>query len=339
MIDFKKVSKVYKRNDGEVKALDRVSLQIPKGEIYGIIGYSGAGKSTLIRLINYLEEPTDGVVSVDGVDLSVYTVDELRKTRQQIGMIFQHFNLLESKTIFDNIALPLILANFDKKRIAERVYELLDFVGLREKAKSYPNELSGGQKQRIGIARALALNPSILLCDEATSALDPETTESILRLLKRINEEYGITIVMVTHEMGIIQKICHQVAVMEDGQVIENGDVIEVFGAPQHPSTKDFVKMIIDDKVPENIQRKAAKKGTRLFTFAYEEQRLNQAIQQAIRRFPCDFNLVFSSLNDIKEQTLGFVTYELSGDDVEVNQAIEFFKNEGHQIKEVMLDV
>src|SRR5699024_306656 len=221
---------------------NKVNLRINKGEIFGVIGFSGAGKSTLVRLINYLERPSSGKVYVEGKSLDTYNNAQLRKVRKDIGMIFQHFNLLQSKTIYQNIAMPLILAKTPKHIIRERVLELLKFVGVEDKEKSYPNELSGGQKQRIGIARALATNPSILLCDEATSALDPQTTDSILQLLKQINEKYKITIVMITHEMSTIQKICHKVAVMEEGRVIEEGEVTKVFSQPKQQATKDFVK-------------------------------------------------------------------------------------------------
>ena len=222
MIEMKGVSKEYIRKEIRTLALNDVSLKVNKGDFFGVIGYSGAGKSTLVRLINYLEQPTAGNVFINGVDLSTYTVGQLRKVRKNIGMIFQHFNLLNSKTVFQNIAIPLVLSKMDKKKIKARVDELLDFVGLADKAESYPNELSGGQKQRIGIARALASNPSILLCDEATSALDPQTTDSILQLLKRINEEYKITVIIITHEMSVIQKVCNRVAVMENGEIIDS---------------------------------------------------------------------------------------------------------------------
>jgi len=242
VITLNNVTKVYKNNGLNITALNDVNLHVQKGEIFGVIGLSGAGKSTLIRTVNFLEKPTKGDVIVAEKSLKKLNVKELRSIRKNIGMIFQHFNLLQSKTIFQNIALPLIL-NKEKKHVIEnRVMELLDFVGLQDKAYSYPNELSGGQKQRIGIARALATNPSVLLCDEATSALDPQTTESILHLLKKINEQYDITILMITHEMDIIKKVCHRVAVMEDGRIVEYGDVKDVFTKPQHETTKRFIR-------------------------------------------------------------------------------------------------
>ena len=223
MIGFEHVSKTFQTKNGPFDALKDVSFEIEKGDIYGVIGYSGAGKSTLIRMVNALETPTSGNVWVEGKDIGTLKQKELRNLRKGIGMIFQQFNLLESKTIYDNVAIALKLNGVSKKDIEKRVTELLDFVELSDKKYSYPGQLSGGQKQRVGIARALANNPSILLCDEATSALDPKTTDSILELLKKINEMLHITIVIITHEMNVIQKICNKVAVMDYGQVVETG--------------------------------------------------------------------------------------------------------------------
>ena len=236
MIRFEHVSKTFQTKNGPFDALKDVSFEIEKGDIYGVIGYSGAGKSTLIRMVNALETPTSGNVWVEGKDIGTLNQKELRNLRKGIGMIFQQFNLLESKTIYDNVAIALKLNGVSKKDIEKRVTELLDFVELSDKKYSYPGQLSGGQKQRVGIARALANNPSILLCDEATSALDPKTTDSILELLKKINEMLHITIVIITHEMNVIQKICNKVAVMDYGQVVETGSVIQVFPIPSRTS-------------------------------------------------------------------------------------------------------
>lgn len=229
MIEFQGIHKEFKHKGKSMVALNDVSLKVERGDIYGVIGYSGAGKSTLLRMVNALEVPTTGKVMVKEKELGALSNHELSQVKKNISMIFQHFNLLESKTVFDNIAIPLILNKVTKKEIQNRVAELLDFVGLSDKKNSYPSQLSGGQKQRVGIARALVTNPEILLCDEATSALDPKTTVSILELLKRINEEFHITILVVTHEMEVIREICNKVAVMEQGQVIESGNVIDVF--------------------------------------------------------------------------------------------------------------
>ena len=253
MIEFQNVSKIFKTKECEVKALENVSLTIEDGDIYGIIGFSGAGKSTLIRTINALEVPTSGKVLVDGEDINALKQSKLRQKRKKIGMIFQQFNLLESKTVYHNIALPLILEKAPKEEIDKKVKEVLRFVELEDKKDVYVSQLSGGQKQRVGIARALTTTPDILLCDEATSALDPQTTESILKLLKKINREMGVTILLITHQMQVVQMICNKVAVMENGQVVEAGSVLDVFGKPQAPVTRRFVQTVVNDQIPESI--------------------------------------------------------------------------------------
>ncbi|MDE5746347.1 MAG: ATP-binding cassette domain-containing protein [Acetatifactor sp.] len=247
------MNKSFSDHKKTVKALQDVSIHVEKGDIYGIIGFSGAGKSTLIRMVNRLEKPDSGSVTVDGQELTNLSGVQLRKIRRKIGMVFQQFNLLESKTVFQNVAIPLILEGADKRRIAKRVQEVLRFVELEDRKDAYVNQLSGGQKQRVGIARALATDPSILLCDEATSALDPKTTESILHLLKRINQEMGVTILLITHQMQVIQMICNKVAVMEEGQIVEHGGVMEVFSHPRMPVTQEFVRTVIRDQIPESI--------------------------------------------------------------------------------------
>ena len=234
MIAIRNVTKEFDVNKQKVTALSDVNFTIEKGDIFGIIGFSGAGKSTLLRMINALEVPTSGHVEIDGVNINGLSFNELRKVRKRIGMVFQQFNLLNAKSVYDNVAIPLILNKVPKSEIDNKVKTLLDFVDLGDKANAYPGELSGGQKQRVGIARALATDPSILLCDEATSALDPDTTESILQLLERVNRELGVTVVIVTHEIDVIQKICNRVVVMEHGKLIERGSVLEVFSIPYH---------------------------------------------------------------------------------------------------------
>ena len=253
MIQLQHISKRFMGPSGPVDALKDVSVHVEKGDIYGIIGFSGAGKSTLIRMVNRLEMPDSGTVTVEGRDLTVLSKSELRKVRRKIGMVFQQFNLLESKTVAQNVAIPLILEGTPKEQIARRVEEVLHIVELDDKRDTYVSQLSGGQKQRVGIARALATDPAILLCDEATSALDPKTTESILRLLKRINREMGVTILLITHQMQVIQMICNKVAVMENGQVVEQGTVLEVFSHPRMPVTREFVRTVINDQIPEGI--------------------------------------------------------------------------------------
>lgn len=237
-IKLEAVSKIYHSSAGEVKALEDINLEIKSGEIFGIIGRSGAGKSSLIRTINRLETPSSGRVLINGEDIALLNEKELVALRRRIGMIFQHFNLLSAKTVFENIALPLKVAGVKREQIKARVNDLLELVGLSEKRKTYPNRLSGGQKQRVGIARALATQPEILLCDEATSALDPETTQNILQLLRDINKEFGITIVLITHEMSVIREIADRALVLEQGKVAELGEVWRVFGAPRHEATR-----------------------------------------------------------------------------------------------------
>ncbi|MFC7440025.1 methionine ABC transporter ATP-binding protein [Laceyella putida] len=259
MIQIEKVSKTYPARDKgpAVTALDGVTLTVDRGDIFGIVGYSGAGKSTLLRLINGLESPTTGKVVVDGKEISNLAERELRKARLKIGMIFQHFHLLWSRTVRENVAFPLEIAGVPKEEIRQRVDELLQRVGLAERAEAYPSQLSGGQKQRVGIARALANQPDILLCDEATSALDPETTASILQLLKEIHREMGITLVLITHEMSVVRQICNKMAVMENGQVVESGTVEAIFSQPKHSLTKKFVQELFaetDDASGEIIE-------------------------------------------------------------------------------------
>ena len=249
MIKVEHTNKTFSGKYGEVHALQDVSIHVEKGDIYGIIGFSGAGKSTLLRL----ETPDSGTVMVHDQDLGGLKKAGLRKLRRKIGMVFQQFNLLDSKTVFHNIALPLILEKAPKDVIEKKVNEVLRFVELEDKKDTYVSQLSGGQKQRVGIARALTTTPDILLCDEATSALDPQTTESILKLLKKINKEMGVTILLITHQMQVVQMICNKVAVMENGKVVEAGSVLDVFGKPQTPVTKRFVQTVINDQIPESI--------------------------------------------------------------------------------------
>ena len=241
MIEVQELCKTFETDEGKVEALQNITLSIRAGEIYGIIGMSGAGKSTLVRCLNYLERPTSGTVSIEGKDLGALSEAELRKTRREISMIFQHFNLLMQKSVIDNICFPLVIGGMKKKEARKRAQELLDIVGLSEKASAYPAQLSGGQKQRVAIARALTVNPKILLCDEATSALDPRTTQSILQLLKEINKNYGITIVIITHEMSVVREICSHVAIIGEGHLVEQGRVSDIFAHPKTPEAKELI--------------------------------------------------------------------------------------------------
>lgn len=321
-------------------ALDHVSLKIEKGDIYGVIGYSGAGKSTLLRMVNSLEVPTTGKVIVKGKELGALSEQALSQTKKNISMVFQHFNLLESKTVFDNIAIPLVLNKVDKNEIRTRVRELLDFVGLADKETSYPRQLSGGQKQRVGIARALITNPEILLCDEATSALDPKTTISILELLKRINEKFHITILVVTHEMEVIREICNKVAVMENGKVIEAGDVIDVFGNPQNDTTKEFVKTVIHDEIPRTIVKelRESTKNKRIYQLKFfGENTTKSLLYELAKKFDVEMNIVFANVTELQGTTLGIFTVAFFGDDAEIDRIYEYVKENEIPIKEVLL--
>lgn len=337
MIELRNVSKTYVRKGLSIEALKNINIKVDKGDIFGFIGFSGAGKSTLIRLVNRLEKVTSGEVLVEGEQLNTYSTSGLRKVRKKIGMIFQHFNLLESKTVFDNIAIPLVLLKRNKREIEGRVKELLAFIGLSDKANSYPNELSGGQKQRVGIARALASNPSILLCDEATSALDPQTTQSILDLLRKINKEYKITILIITHEMSVIQRICNKVAVMEKGEIIEQGNVLEVFGQPQHPTTQSFVRTVIHDAVPESVlQTFEQQESQRIYKLEFIGQVASDpVVHELIRQHDIHVNILFANMTEIQETTIGYMTIQLRGGKHSIQQAVDFIKSKGVHIQEV----
>ncbi|NLY79325.1 MAG: methionine ABC transporter ATP-binding protein [Lysinibacillus sp.] len=326
MIEIKNVSKIFKTKTGELTAVNQVSLTIDKGEIFGIIGYSGAGKSTLIRLLNGLEKPTSGSVIVNGLEISSIKGKELRQARQKIGMIFQHFNLLWSRTVAENIAFPLEIAGVPKQEREKRVNELIELVGLGGRGDAYPSQLSGGQKQRVGIARALANNPEVLLCDEATSALDPETTDSILELLLDINKRLGLTIVLITHEMHVIRKICHRVAVMEAGRVVEQGDVLEVFRNPQADITKNFVMQVSDTRESkESIEQilthyKTGKLVKLIFVGDTSERPI---ISYLIKEFQIDVNIVHGNISQTANGPYGTLIVQLDGDEEKINKALE----------------
>lgn len=311
MIELKNVIKVFGKSENSIHAVNDVSLKINDGEIFGIIGYSGAGKSTLIRMINQLEKQTYGDVLIDGQSISKLSNQQLNQKRQKIGMIFQHFNLLWSRTVLENIELPLELAKVDKKVRKERALELIQLVGLQGREHAYPSELSGGQKQRVGIARALANNPKILLCDEATSALDPDTTDQILSLLKQINEQFNLTIVMITHQMEVVQKICHRMAVMSEGKVVEQGSVKELFEHPVHQVTKRFVQNVETDQTIEELADTLKKKypNGQLLRVSYTGNNAEQPIiAQAIRSVDIPVSIVHSNLTNSSIGLVG-VTY------------------------------
>lgn len=340
MIRFEHVSKTFQTKNGPFDALKDVSFEIEKGDIYGVIGYSGAGKSTLIRMVNALETPTSGNVWVEEKDIGTLNQKELRNLRKGIGMIFQQFNLLESKTIYDNVAIALKLNGVSKKDTEKRVTELLDFVELSDKKYSYPGQLSGGQKQRVGIARALANNPSILLCDEATSALDPKTTDSILELLKKINEMLHITIVIITHEMNVIQKICNKVAVMDYGQVVETGSVIQVFSNPQSDIARRFVGNLIRDVIPEplveSIRRET--RNSRLLRIKLENTDSTEPLLWEInRRFEVETNILYSTINVIQGIVVGIMLVLFIGTDAEIEKAEQYILESKEEYREVTL--
>lgn len=339
MIELQNIRKIFSVKGVEVEALKGINLKIDKGDIFGIIGFSGAGKSTLIRTINYLEQPTSGDVIINNKKLGSLSIKELRNVRKQIGMIFQHFNLLESKTVFENVAIPLILNHTSKNEIENRVNELLEFVGLENKAKAYPNELSGGQKQRIGIARALSTNPLILLCDEATSALDPQTTDSILQLLKRINKEYNITILIITHEMNVIREICNKVAVMEKGEIIEQGDILSVFGNPKEETTKNFIRTVIHDEIPQIIldDINNENRDSKVLKLKFIGENSKKAIlAEACNNFSIQFNILFANFTELQGNILGNLIVELKGERENIEEAYKFIKDKNVRIEEVL---
>lgn len=306
-----------------VRAVDDVTLDIEEGTVVGIVGYSGAGKSTLVRLLNGLERPTEGQVFVKGQDISSLPEGELRKVRGGIGMIFQQFNLLKSRTVFGNVAYPLKVAGWPKDRIKPRVDELLEFVGIADKAGSYPRRLSGGQQQRVGIARALANAPDILLADEATSALDPETTRDVLRLLRRINKELGTTVVVITHEMHVVREICDTVVMMESGRVVEAGPTYKVFADPQSASTQRFVSTAVHGTPePDTVSRLSAAHPGRLVSIGISETAPTPLVAATFERHGVGSSVVFGGVTEIQNKILGTLTYELTGSDAAIDAAL-----------------
>jgi len=329
MISLKNVTKTFDTKSGSVHAVKNVELHVNKGEIHGVIGYSGAGKSTLIRCVNLLERPSEGQVFIKGQEITSLPLNELRETRKGIGMIFQGFNLLKTATVYDNIAIPLKLLGFDKAETKMRVIKYLDIVGLSDKHKSFPNQLSGGQKQRVAIARSLAQEPEILLSDEATSALDPETTESILDLLLKINEELGITILLITHEMNVIQKICDYVYVMEDGNVIEQGTTIELFSRPQEPTTQKFLNTISQRKLSTSLIQQLSLTGavTRL-TFVGESTS-QPLLALTAEKFDVKPNILSANIIELKNGIVGNLVIHLVGEKENIASALQFLREQG----------
>ncbi|EEY89945.1 ATP-binding cassette domain-containing protein [Acinetobacter lwoffii] len=334
MIEFKDISKQYELKGQTLHALNQINLQIPTGSIFGIIGYSGAGKSTLIRLINLLERPSSGRIIINGTDFTALDAKALRQERASIGMIFQHFNLMQTKTVAANIEMPMKLLGWSKAKREKRLEELLDFIDLKHKRHAFPDELSGGQKQRVGIARALANHPKILLCDEATSALDPQTTKSVLQLLKKINEEQGITIVMVTHEMDVIETVCDYVAVMEKGDVIETGSTLQIFSQPQHPTTKNFIQTVLQQHLPVNILNNLENQNhNSIYCLKFLGSSAQETVIQAvIKQFDISLNILFANMTEINGTVIGQMFIQLLGDVQEIQAAIKFLEQHGVQV-------
>lgn len=324
MIKLEGIKKVYKTKRGEAVAVDNVSLQINEGEIYGIVGYSGAGKSTLLRCINLLEKPTEGIVNVDGVKLTELSMRELRKARQSIGMIFQGFHLASSKTAAENIAFSLKVAGVPKGERTERVKELLELVGLSDKADNYPAQLSGGQQQRVSIARALANNPKVLLSDEATSALDPSTKKSILQLLQKINEKLGITIVLITHEMEVVKEVCDRCAVMQEGRVVEEGKTYDIFANPQNNLTKNFIETVLQFSLPRELLEKCS--GT-IVRLQFQGEVANEAVvSDMLQKYSVSGNILHGKVEYIRGEPLGIFIMEINGEKENVREAVGYLE-------------
>ena len=329
MIELAHVSKDFGKGQQQVHAVRDVSLSIDKGEIFGIIGFSGAGKSTLVRCINLLERPTAGTVTVDGKEVTALTAQELRQTRKKIGMIFQHFNLMPSRTVAGNVAYPLRGSGLSKKETADKVMRLLELVGIGDKATASPSQLSGGQKQRVAIARALANDPNVLLCDEATSALDPQTTRSILRLLKQLNESLGITIVLITHEMAVVKEICRRVAVMEHGRVVEQGDVFHVFADPKQEITKSFIHTTsnlqkIEELVAENSPVVQLQPGEVVVRLSYLQKNVSGLLISAVsQKLGISLNIIFADITIVQDAPIGGTVTIIHGARKQITEAME----------------
>ncbi|MBP1971372.1 D-methionine transport system ATP-binding protein [Virgibacillus natechei] len=329
MIELKNINKSFGVGKTEIEAVKNINIHVGKGEIFGVIGFSGAGKSTLLRMVNLLEKPTSGEVNINGKNLLRLNEKELGNTRKKIGIIFQQFNLLSSYNVFDNVAEILRMNRVPKKEIQQKVEELLALVGLDDKSKQYPAQLSGGQKQRVGIARALAMDPEILLCDEATSALDPQTTDSILELLLSINKKLGLTIVLITHEMEVIKKTCDRVAVMDKGEVIEQGSVLDIFSHPQQVTTKNFLRNLYDDTITEEMMENLQGFGhSYILRLAFRgDSALDPVLHVISSKYSVVTNIVHGSINYLKGIPLGILMVHISGDYDQMKQAITYLND------------
>jgi D-methionine transport system ATP-binding protein len=355
MIKIEGVSQRFHGAQGAIEAVRDVNLEIRKGEIFGIIGRSGAGKSTLVRAINLLNRPSAGRIVVDGKDLTALSAEALRDARREIGMIFQHFNLLSSRTVAANIALPLELAGTPKAEINQRVEALLELVGLQAQRDRYPAQISGGQKQRVGIARALANNPKVLLSDEATSALDPETTRSILALLQKINRELGLTIVLITHQMEVIKDVCDRMAVMDAGAIIEQGNVIDIFRRPSHAVTRALIGDVIAQALPPGVLKRLRERLLKsdastnshpsvdpdactdhLFRLAFTGSAVDQPLlSEVVRKFDLDFNILHGQIEEIQGQAFGSLAILANGSAANIAAAMQYLQEQNVVIEEL----
>lgn len=324
MIKFENVSVTFNTKKATVHAVRNVSFEVNRGEIFGIVGTSGAGKSTLLRTVNLLEKPGSGKVNVDGVDITLLDKQSVRKVRQKIGMIFQHYNLIHTKTVYENVSFPMKIYGKSAEDISKRVPELLEIVGLSDKTQVYPGQLSGGQKQRVGIARALANESHLLLCDEPTSALDLETTKSILGLIRDINKKYGITVLLISHEMDVIKNICSRVAVMSAGEVVELDDVYNIFSNPRHEITKQLVKNSLNLEIPDGILGDI--KGKLVKIIYRGSSALNPVLANAIRKYPGDINILHGRIEYIGDQPLGILLVNINGENNDVANIIHYLK-------------
>ena len=340
VVRFINITKDFTQGKNVSRALNHVSFEVNKGDICGLIGFSGAGKSTLLRMVNELETPTEGDVEVLGHSLKNTKGKKLRDIRKRIGMIFQEFNLLESKTVFDNVAIALKLNGESKHYIQQRVTTLLEFVGLSDKKDSYPYELSGGQKQRVGIARALATKPEILLCDEATSALDPDTTESILNLLSKINKELQVTILFVTHTIRVVQKICNKVAILEHGNLVEFGNVIDIFSNPQSTIAKKFVGAVIPNVIPKGIKDELLKydgKYKLIRIFFHAQNATDDVIWQINNRLNVHTNVMFASVSELQDVVLSVITLQITGTEDDFKKVYDYISSRQIEFEEISL--
>lgn len=340
MIKLENISKRFEADGNQVCAVQDVSLSIERGEIFGIIGFSGAGKSTLVRCINLLERPTAGTVTVDGQELTALPAAKLRQARKKIGMIFQHFNLMPSRTVLGNVAYPLRGSGLTKQQIHDKARSLLKLVNIEDKENAYPSQLSGGQKQRVAIARALTNDPSVLLCDEATSALDPQTTKSILQLLKRLNEQLGITVVLITHEMAVVKEICGRVAVMDHGQVVEHGEVFSIFANPSHSITRSFIRTAsnlhkINELLELNSPVSQLQPGELIVRLSYVERNVSEPLISTLsRKYNIDLNIIFADIEIIQNAPVGGTVAIISGEREQITKAMEYLiqKNVGVEV-------